>query len=50
MNLDGTASTQTTDLFFLNLSYVKQNEYLAKELIKAFRKAGYEIQKGSWFD
>lgn len=50
VDIAGTIEVHTTDLFFLNLSYVKQNDYLAEELIKAFRKAGYEIQKGSWFD
>lgn len=49
-NVKGEPIVRTSDLFFLNLSYDKQNESLADELIKAFAKAGYEIEKGVWFD
>lgn len=32
------------------LSFAKQNEYLADALIAAFRKAGFKIEKNSWYD
>lgn len=46
----GEKSSRKTDMFFLHLSVVKQNEYLANELVKAFKKAGYKIEKGNWYD
>jgi hypothetical protein len=47
---NGEKNIYTGDLFFLNLSYGKKNEKLAKELINAFQKAGYSIQKEYWYD
>lgn len=38
------------NMFFLNLSYEKKNEKLADEMIHAFKKAGYSIQKEYWYD
>lgn len=43
-------STRKYNLFFLHLSYEKQNEALAAKLIKAFKKAGYIIEKRFWAD
>lgn len=37
-------------LFFLYLSNEKENEDLGIELQKAFRKAGFEVQKDYWYD
>lgn len=47
---DGVSDIRTGDLFFLQLSYQEHNEYLAGELIKAFKKAGFTIEKGYWYD
>lgn len=47
---NGEKSMYTGDLFFLNLSYEKNNEKLANELINAFQKAGYSIKKEYWYD
>lgn len=38
------------DLFRTNFTTLRQNEYLADQLIKAFKKAGYKIEKGYWYD
>lgn len=40
----------SSDLFFLGLSYEKNNEALAEKLIAAFKKAGYTIEKRFWAD
>lgn len=40
----------TYNLFFLHLAYEKNNEDLAEQLIKAFKKAGYTIDKRFWAD
>ncbi|WP_131726144.1 hypothetical protein [Chryseobacterium sp. Leaf405] len=37
-------------LFFLYFSSKKENDDLGIELQEAFRKAGYEVQKGNWYD
>jgi len=47
---NGEKSIRTSDMFFLQLSYEKQNEYLAEYLVEAFKKAKYAIQKGFWHD
>lgn len=36
--------------FLLYLSYNRQNEYLADDLIAVFKSAGYQIKKGGWYD
>lgn len=38
------------NLFFLQLSYQKNNEYLADKIVKVFFKVGYNIEKGIWAD
>ena len=43
-------TVKATDMFFLQLSYEKQNEFLANDLVEAFQKAGYKIEKGFWYD
>ena len=45
-----TKSSTTKDLFRTHFVSLRQNEYLADELIKAFKKAGYKIEKGYWYD
>ncbi len=47
---NGEKNIRTSDMFFLQLSYGKQNEYLAEDLVEVFRKAGYTIEKGFWYD
>lgn len=47
---NGDKTIRTGDMFFLHLSHEKQNEYLASELIKAFKKADSDIKKGFWHD
>jgi len=42
--------TRYYNLFFLQLSYEKQNEALADKLVKAFKKAGFTIEKRFWYD
>jgi len=37
-------------LFFLYFSSKKENDDLGIELLEAFRKAGYEVQKENWYD
>jgi hypothetical protein len=49
-NNKGEKTVRTSDMFFLYLSCEKQNDYLADELINAFKKAGYKIEKGYWYD
>lgn len=44
------AETRYYNLFFLQLSYEKQNEALADKLVKAFKKAGFTIEKRFWYD
>lgn len=45
-----TKSSTTKDLFRTHFVSLRQNEYLADELIKAFKKAGYKMEKGYWYD
>lgn len=50
---DGNYSKQTsrkTDLFRTHFISLRDNEYLANDLVKAFKKAGYTIEKGYWYD
>lgn len=47
---NGEKSVSENELFFLHLSYGKHNEYIADELIKVFKKLGYSIEKGAWYD
>lgn len=47
---NGEKSVRTTDMFFLHLSYEKQNEFLADDIVEAFQKAGYKLKKGFWHD
>ncbi len=42
--------TKTNDLFFTGVRYRKQNQNLGEALQNAFRKAGYGIDVGSWYD
>lgn len=46
----GNKTVKSSDLFFLNLSYEKANEYLAEEIVKAFKKADCPIVKRYWYD
>jgi hypothetical protein len=39
-----------TDLFRTYFVSLRQNDYLANDLVKAFKKAGYTIEKGYWYD
>lgn len=43
-------STSTNDLFRTHFVSLKDNEYLADDFVKAFKKAGYKIEKGFWYD
>jgi hypothetical protein len=43
-------TTGELDLFRTNFTTLRQNEYLADQLVKAFQKAGYKIEKGYWYD
>ena len=43
-------SSTTNDLFRTHFVSLRQNEYLANELVKAFKRAGYKIEKGYWYD
>jgi len=43
-------TSTTKDLFRTHFVTLRENEYLADELIKVFKKAGYKIEKGFWFD
>ena len=43
-------SSTTNDLFRTHFISLRQNEYLADQLVKAFQKAGYKIEKGYWYD
>lgn len=49
---DGNYSKQTStnDLFRTHFISLRGNEYLADELITAFKKAGYKIENGYWYD
>ena len=47
---NGEKKVSENDLHFLQLSYEKNNEYLADDLVKAFIKTGYNIEKGAWYD
>ena len=43
-------TSRKTDLFRTHFVSLKDNEYLANDLVKAFKKAGYKIEKGYWYD
>ena len=50
INSDGEVSYSTYDLFFLQLSAEKNNEILADNLVKMFKKNGFTIEKRVWYD
>lgn len=50
VNENGDKSERKSDMFFLQFCYDKQNEYLADDLVEAFKKAKYKIEKGFWHD
>ena len=43
-------TSRKTDLFRTHFISLRDNEYLADNLVKAFKKAGYTIEKGYWYD
>ncbi|WP_159801784.1 hypothetical protein [Flavobacterium sp. MK4S-17] len=43
-------TSRKTDLFRTHFISLRDNEYLADDLVKAFKKAGYKIEKGYWYD
>lgn len=43
-------TSRKTDLFRTHFISLRDNEYLADDLVKAFQKAGYKIEKGYWYD
>ena len=43
-------TSRKTDLFRTYFISLRDNEYLANDLVKAFKKAGYKIEKGYWYD
>jgi hypothetical protein len=43
-------TNRKTDLFRTYIVSLRENEYLANDLIKAFKNAGYKIEKGYWYD
>ena len=43
-------TSRKTDLFRTHFISLRDNEYLADDLVKAFKKAGYTIEKGYWYD
>lgn len=43
-------TSRNTDLFRTHFIVIRDNEYLADDLVKAFKKAGYKIEKGYWYD
>lgn len=43
-------TTGEFDLFRTHFTTLRENEYLADELVKAFKTAGYTIEKGYWYD
>ena len=43
-------TSRKTDLFRTHFIALRDNEYLANDLVKAFKKAGYKIEKGYWYD
>jgi hypothetical protein len=43
-------TSRKTDLFRTYFVSLRENEYLANNLVKAFKKAGYTIEKGYWYD
>ena len=47
---NGKITKREDNLFFLQLSAEKNNEALAKRIIKVFNKAGFTIEKEYWFD
>ncbi len=49
-DFEGKITTRNFNLFFLHLSTEKNNEFLAKNIIKAFKKEGYTIENRFWFD
>ena len=49
-DLQGNVTTRNYNLFFLHLSAEKNNESLAKNIVKTFKKQGYNIENRFWFD
>ncbi|WP_339886660.1 hypothetical protein [uncultured Flavobacterium sp.] len=47
---EGVITKSNYNLFFLHLSAEKNNESLAKNIVKSFKKEGYTIEKKYWFD
>ena len=47
---DSIKTSRKTDLFRTHFISLRDNEYLANDLVKAFKKAGYKIEKGYWYD
>lgn len=47
---NGKITKREDNLFFLQLSAEKNNEALAKRIIKVFNNAGLTIEKEFWFD
>lgn len=43
-------TNRKTDLFRTHFISLRDNEYLADDLIKAFKKAGHTIEKRYWYD
>uniref|UniRef100_UPI004049A975 hypothetical protein n=1 Tax=Flavobacterium sp. TaxID=239 RepID=UPI004049A975 len=43
-------ATRKVNLFRTYFVSLRENEYIADELVKAFKKAGYKIEKGYWYD
>ncbi|OYQ48465.1 hypothetical protein [Flavobacterium aurantiibacter] len=43
-------TNRKVDLFRTYFVSLRKNEYFAKDLVKAFKKAGYTIEKGYWFE
>ena len=43
-------TSRKTDLFRTYFVSLRQNDYLADDLIKAFKKAGYKMEKRYWYD
>ncbi len=43
-------TSRKTYLFRTHFISLRDNEYLADDLVKAFKKAGYKIEKGYWYD
>lgn len=46
----GEKSVNRSNQFFLYLSCEKQNDYLGEQIVKAFKKGGWSIEKNVWAD